>query len=362
MKTLGYKKNTSDVLYRLKTLFKNHDQSRIYASMNIPNKALEEYKKNNIEGNCYYPKPSERILFWDKILRERESLLDDSIPCAYLSEMDQGLYGGIFGGDVRFLCFPSTGLISSMTYPILNNLEELDKLRFDKNNEWYRRYIEQLELFVKGSSNNFGISHLVVLDGLNFIFELIGATKTYMSLIEQPDLVQKAIDFAYNLNIEIQSDFFNRVQLLDNGTFSIEAGWIPGRIVMESVDPFHMTSLEYFEKWGKPTIERIFKKFDGGIIHIHSNGHHLIKAISQIKGIKAISIYNDGASTLTIKDLKLIKKETGSVPLIFELKQIDFEQGLKDHTLTGGVLYKVNEVFDKDCANRLMDKVRDYKV
>ena len=34
-----------------------------------------------------------------------------------LSELDQGLYGGLLGGDVRFLAHPENGWISSMVPP-----------------------------------------------------------------------------------------------------------------------------------------------------------------------------------------------------------------------------------------------------
>ena len=32
---------------------------------------------------------------------------------------------------------------------------------------------------------------------------------------------------------------------------------VPGRIVSESLDPFHMTSVAYFEQWGREPVERI---------------------------------------------------------------------------------------------------------
>ena len=363
MKTLGYKVNTSDTLDRLRSLYENRDHSKIFACMNIPNKHLEEFNKNNIAGICNYPDPSKRILFWDNVLRERINLLDDSIPSAYLSEMDQGLYDGLFGGEVRFLSDSNesnTGWISSRISPIINDLEELNKLKFDKSHKWYKRYINQLEIFIKGGTNKFGISHLILIDGLNFIFELIGATKTYLSLIGKPEFVYKAIDFAFNLNVKIQTDFFNRVPLLDNGTFCDDAEWIPGKVVSESIDPFHMTSVEYFEKWGREPVERIFNKFDGGILHIHGNGRHLLRAVSTIKGLKAIYVCDDRGFPSAFNVLKEIKNKTGSIPLIVEVEQKDFCRDLEEHNLIGGVLYKVNQVTDIEYANQLMGKVRRY--
>lgn len=64
-------------------------------------------------------------------------------------------------------------------------------------------------------------------------------------------------------------------------------GVLAGEIICESVDPFHMTSIDYFEKWGREPIERIFKKYDGGVLHINANGRHLTDAVSTIEGLKA---------------------------------------------------------------------------
>jgi hypothetical protein len=106
-----------------------------------------------------------------------------------------------------------------------------------------------------------------------------------MALDEHPDQVRRAIDLAFDINVRVQDEFFARVPLLDNGTASNMAGWLPGgRIVSESVDPFHMTSVDYFERWGREPVERILRRFDGGVFHLHGNGRHLLEAVCSLPG------------------------------------------------------------------------------
>ena len=69
--------------------------------------------------------------------------------------------------------------------------------------------------------------------------------------------MREAIEFAFQLNVEVQRTFFQHAPLLAGGTCSNMVEWIPGRIVSESVDPFHMTSVDYFEQWGREPVERI---------------------------------------------------------------------------------------------------------
>jgi hypothetical protein len=359
---LSYSPGGSEILGRLRRLYEQRSQDIVLASMQPPSVALKEFAEKNPPGYCEYPDPGERVRFWDAYLRERIPIRDDSIPSAYLSEMDQGLYGGLVGGDVRFLCDADTGWISSMVPPILRDWPEFERLSFSQEHEWFQRYLHQLEIFVEASREKFGISHFILINGLNFVFELVGATNTYLSLFEQPEMVKRAIEFSFDLNLKVQNTFFEKAPLLEGGTCSNMVQWIPGRIISESVDPFHMTSVDYFEQWGRETLERIFAQFDGGVLHIHGNGRHLLEAVSTATGLKAIYLGDDRGFAPAFEILDQLKRRTGDLPLIVSVEFGDFWRALQEHRLMGGVFYQVSRVPDLDSANRGMDLVRRYRV
>jgi hypothetical protein len=362
----SYKPDGYDVLERLRRLYVERDQSIILASMEIPSAALKGMAVTHPAGFCEYPVPRERASFWDARFLGKIDVRDDSIPSAYLSEMDQGLYGGLVGGEARFLSDPDYGWISSMVKPILNDWSEFDQLApfdpDDPHNEWLERYVRQMDIFLEESRGKWGISHFILIDSLNFAYELRGATETYYGVMDHPETMRRVIDYAFDLNVNVQNMFFDRVPLLEGGTCSNFAGWIPGRIVSESIDPFHMTSVEYFEEWGREPAERMFAAFDGGVIHIHGNGRHLLKAASTLKGLRAILLGDDKGFPLAYEILEQVKEQTGEVPLIvFDVGFGEFSQALTEHRLPGGVLYHVKDVPDVDSANRCMDLVRAYK-
>lgn len=362
MNKLKYKANYEDVLQRLKTFYEQRPQDRIYARFDVLSRALRQFRLDHAPGYCDYPNPQARLEFWDKALQEKQNLEDDSLPSAYLSEFDQGLYGGLVGGKVQFMCDPETGWISSMVPPILDSWQEFDGLEIDKKHLWFERYLNQLQIFVNGADEKFGISHFILIDGLNFVFELIGATNTYLSLIETPAMVKKAIDMAYELNLWVQKTFFEHVPLLSGGTFSNVGQWIPGKIVSESVDPFHMTSVDHFEKWGREPIERIFKQFDGGVVHIHGNGRHLLEAVSSIKGLNVMLLADDKGYPPAFEVLPELKARCGDIPLTVKVDFNMFADYLRAGKLPGGVLYNVLNTPDVETANRLVQHVRDYRV
>ncbi len=329
--------------------------------MAVPSMALLQFARAYPPGACGDPDLAERIGFWDGFLRERAAVDDDSMPVAYLSELDQGLYGGLLGADVRFMADPATGWISSMVPPLLKDWSEFDRLRFDPEHPWWRRYLRQLEAFVDGSRGRWGISHFILIDGLNFVFELLGATRTYLSLDEHPEMVRRAIDFAFALNVRVHQTFFETAPSLEGGTFSNFAQWLPGRVVSESIDPYHMTSVAYFERWGREPAERIMTHFDGGVIHVHANGRHLLEAAATLRGLKAMLLADDLGFPPAFEVVEPLKARVGDVPISVFSPYEAFEARLARHALPGGVLYQVKGVPSVEAANRLMDRVRAYR-
>jgi hypothetical protein len=365
MSDLAYKANAGEVIERLRSLYERSAPDRIFATFSVPGagrEALAAFRKTHTEGPCDYPDPADRIEFWDRLLRETTSVEDDSLRYAYLTEMDQGLYGGLLGGDVRFNCNPHTGWISSMVPPLLKGWSEFDRLRFSRSHPWFDRYLAQLRVFAEGARDKFGVCPFVLINGLNFVFELVGATETYTSLLDSPDAVRKAMELGFDVNAAVQDAFFEKVPLFHGGTFSLGCQWIPGRIVMESVDPFHMTSVAYFEEWGRVPLERMFARYDGGEVHLHGNGRHLLEAVSSVKGLKAIQLGDDTGFPKAFEVLRELRARSGDLPLVVGVGFRDFAKTLERHELPGGVLYKVGGAPGADAANQCMEKVRAYRV
>jgi hypothetical protein len=322
---------------------------------------MDRYRAEHSEGYTSYPDPFARARFWDSLLKEKSHCEDDHIPTAYLSEFDQGLYGALVGGEIQFLDDPGTGWISSMVKPMFEDLTRFNPRPFQESHPWFRKYLKQLEVFSNTSENRFGISHFILIDSLNFVFELVGATKSYLSLFEVPDTVREIIDFAFDLNVRVQEAFFAYTPSFLGGTFSNMVQWVPGKVISESVDPFHMTSVEDYEQWGEENVQRMFDHFDGGVLHIHSNGRHLVNAVSRLRGLKAILMLDEKDNPPAFEILPELKQQAGDVPLVVSVDEDIFENHLNKHTLPGGVFYWVNSTKNVDEVNRIMDRVRAYR-
>jgi hypothetical protein len=362
MTALAYKPNALEITSRLRDLYERRAGDRIFARMNVPNETLARFRREHVSGPCDFPDLEERIAFWDRLLAEGAAVEDDAIPSAYLTEMDQGLYGGLVDGEVRFQCDADSGWISSMVVPLWKDWTRFDSLRFDPEHPWFERYTRQLDLFVERANGKFGVSHFILIDTLNFAFELVGATETYMSLETHPEVIRRVIDFAFTLNAAVQDHFFDRAVLFDGGTSSNKASWLPGRVISESIDPYHMMSVAYFERWGREPVERILNRYDGGVLHIHGNGRHLLESAAAIPGVKVIEMGDDKGFPASFDIVDALRARAGDMPLSVIADFGPFVEKLDRHELPGGILYEVQNVPDAASANRCMEKVRAYRV
>lgn len=151
------------------------------------------------------------------------------------------------------------------------------------------------------------------------------------------------------------------VPLLEGGTFGNFAQWLPGRIVSESLAPFHMTSVAYFERWGREPAERILTTFDGGVLYIHGNGRHLLQAAATLRRLKAVLLLDDKGFPLAFDVQGKLKALVGNVPLAVSVDYPRFFERLQRHDLPGGVMYQVQNVPGIAAANRCMELLRAYR-
>jgi hypothetical protein len=128
------------------------------------------------------------------------------------------------------------------------------------------------------------------------------------------------------------------------------------------VDPFHVTSVADFERWGREPIERILDRYDGGVLHVHGNGRHLLEAVSSVRGLKVIEMGDDLGFPPAIEIVEELRTRAGDVPLTVRADYPSFAERLARRALPGGIIYVVRDVPDAPTANRCMEKVRAYRI
>lgn len=360
-KSMLYKKNCTEVFARLSALYGRKGRGRIYATIEIDNPELRDAMAGVADGACDYPDLNDRLAFWDRILRQRADVEDDSIPICYCSELDQGLASGLFGApDVRFVMDRKTGWVSSMASPFLKGLE--GPLALDRGGLWAKRMREQYRLFAAGAKGKFAVAPVCTIEGLNFLIELRGAANAYLDLMDGPAALGPIMDQSIEAARFVNDAYFNTVGLLHGGTPGYAWQWSPGRTIMDSVDAYHMTGEELFHRWGKPYFERLASYYDGSHVHIHANAYRMIPYVAKLKGLVSIHLGDDPYNPPAMDRIWDYDGQRGDVPLIVPAGKEEFRYRMQNHDLPGNVLYLVQGVQHAGEANDMMRMVKEYRI
>lgn len=360
--TLQYKPNAVEVVQRLTSLWGRQARDQIFARIEVPSPALQEFAATHADGETTYPDPHERIDFWDRHLRSEAAVEDDWMPIAYLSEFDEALCAALIGGEMRFMTHAAIGWVSSMSPPCLSDLSGVDDLKIDPDHPVMQRLEAQCRIFAEGARGKFGVAPYIVIDALNFVAETRGMTQAFLDVMDSPEETKRLMQFALELNIFTQERTFDLLDDFMGGAFVNMGSWAPGRCVLFSVDAYHMARPDYFEEWGRPYIQPLLDHFDGGLLHLHSNGRHLLETVSSMPGLQCVMLLDEDWSSRVYDELPEHHQKANGVPLVVMCHWEEFLRDLNAHALLGNVFYRVSGCPSADEANRAMEKVRAYRV
>lgn len=361
MDRLAYKPHGAEIAERLARLWRREAQDEIFARILLPSPALLEFKRTHEDGATTYPDPEERIRFWDAHLEFEGTIEDDWLPIAYLSEFDEGLYAGLCGGEMHYMTHTDVGWISSMCPPCLPDIRDVDDLHIDEDHPLLGLLDRQVALFREGARGKFGVAPFIVIDALNFVAELRGMTQAFEDVMDHPAAVRKMMSFALELNQFVQDRVLDALDTFQGGTFCNMGSWAPGRDILFSVDAYHMAHPDYFEEWGRPYIQSLLDHYDGGLLHLHSNGLHLLPTVRTLNKLVCVYLLDEAWNPPAYERLSEHHQTADGVPLVVSCRYEEFVRDLEAHRLPGNVLYKIREAPSVEAGNRLMEKVRAYR-
>jgi hypothetical protein len=285
--------------------------------------------------------------------RSRESLLDDSIPTARPSNGSSS-YGAFFGAEVQF------GVSGAYSTPILPDIREHRKLRYDFSSGWLKRQIDATEYFARQARGLCGVSIIETMDNLNLAENLMGS-KVYLDLLDHPREVLEFFDFALEFNTRLVKAQRRHLEDYEGGYFDIHEIWVPGQTVWLSIDAWNLVSPEMFRKLGRHHVQTLIDAFGGAWLHLHNQALHLLPEVIRLRHLVGIGILDDPTEPRCFPRLRKIQEITREMPLQINCTRDELELGIREKSLPRNVMYWVDQgVRSVEDANRLMQMVLEY--
>jgi hypothetical protein len=222
------------------------------------------------------------------ILKEGEILNDDIIrgdsPVAAVVPW----LSGMLGAPLRVL--PGNVLGEELNLP----WDRLENISLDRNNPWFKKYIEFIKVLVKRADGLFPVSYTAFRGPSDLIQLLRGASQSIMDFIDEPARATRLLWKVSELFIEITEEAWKYIPLYQGGYFDgMYQLWAPGSIVRLQEDASGLYSPDLYRKYLQPVDRMIAAHFDNSFIHLHSTSMFILKEILEVEELKCFEINND---------------------------------------------------------------------
>lgn len=284
----------------------------------------------------------------ERLLREGETLDDDIIRGASPSQAVPWLCG-MLGGALRIL--PGSILAEERKL----SWREAGSVRLDRENAWFRKYVEFAEVLAQRAQDRFPVSHGTLVGPTDLAAMLRGHGQSVLDLLEQPGEAANLLRRTADIFREVTEAVWQRIPQYHGGYFDAQYSlWAPGSIVRMQEDASALYSPGLYRKFVLPVDRELAGAFDCSFIHLHSTSLFLMDMLLEIDEIRCYEINNDVSGPPVEELIPYFQRiqRAGRPLLIRGSFKADELKGLLDVLEPGG-LYLYIMVEQEEEADRL---------
>jgi hypothetical protein len=232
-----------------------------------------------------------------RLLREGESVDDDLLRGACPTQVAVFFLPGALGCKARILPETILGVEQHLSW------DEALAVRLDRQDPWFRKYLEFAQALVAQSQGLFPVSHAPELGPTDLHAMLRGHNESILDLIDEPEKSAELLARLGEIFCEFTEELWKRVPLFHGGYFdALYSLWSPGPIIRMQEDATAVYSPELYRKYVQPVDRKLASHFASSFIHLHSTSMFLLDAFLEIEEIRCFQINND-ASGPPVKEM-----------------------------------------------------------
>jgi hypothetical protein len=229
-----------------------------------------------------------------RLLREGEVVDDDMIRGACPGQVAIPWLPGIAGCKVRV--FPDSILGEEGRL----SLDEVSRLALDRENPWFRKYVEFGLALVAAAEGRFPVSHSPELGPTDLHALLRGHSQSIIDLMDEPESAAEVLFRLADFFCAVQQEFRTRMPLFHGGYFDAQYSlWSPLPIMRLQEDATAVYSPALYRKFVQPVDRALASRFPCSFMHLHSTSMFLLDAFLEIAEIRCFEINKDALGPST---------------------------------------------------------------
>jgi hypothetical protein len=232
------------------------------------------------------------------------------------------VYTAFHGSELEYM------EVTSYSVPFIKNPEDIDRIRFDKNNPYFRKIEEMTLLALEKCEGRFLVGYTDLHPGMDCVAAWTDPQELCIDLLVNPDMVRKLIRLA-NQHFQEVFDYFDNL-LKSHNQLSVTWMGIPsyGKMHIPSSDFSAMISTELYLEFVHPVTVAEVKPMTHNVYHADGKGvaRH-IDHILQIQEINAIQwVQGMGYDSPIMQWVPLIKKiQAAGKSLVLDIQVNELE-------------------------------------
>ncbi len=240
----------------------------------------------------------------------------------FFPNLGPDVYAAFYGAELEF------GEVTSWSVPLLREWVDVEQLRLDLDNVYFRKLEELTRLALDQCSGKYLVGYTDLHPGLDCAAAWRDPQQLCFDMIDNPDKVNELAERAI-ADFEFIYDHFDKM-LKDHGQLSVSWMGIPsfGRMHIPSCDFSTLISPKFFREFGLPLLEREVQTMSHNIFHVDGRGvaRHL-EAILGVPQVHALQWVQGVGDDLPIMQWLPFLKELQAyrVPLIVDLNKNELD-------------------------------------
>ena len=218
-------------------------------------------------------------------------------------------YTGIPWREAFWGCSVIAGENGFSAKPCIQDIHELENLRFSLDNPWVQKYFEFIKKLNALSAGRFPVGQPIMRGQGDLLGALLGQREFIYALYEEPAAVrkfnEKALDAFFLVNEEmhkINPPFLGGTSI---GFYHI---WAPGKCIWYQEDSCAFLSPDLYKEFLLETEKRICTEYDYTLVHLHPSSFYILDAMLTNKKLGVVEINKDIGGPNVMEMLPQYKK------------------------------------------------------
>lgn len=181
-----------------------------------------------------------------------------------------------------------------VSHKVLDDVEDLEGLTFDKNNAWSQKYLEFCEKITAMADGRFTVGQPILRGVTDTVGSLIGQSELIWATMEEHDIMKASFDTVVKAQRWLIDEMYKRIKPFHGGyCFGFYHVWAPEKVIWYQEDLSALLSPVQYDEYLFDTANAYIEGYNYSLVHLHPASFFNLDRMIKVPNLKAIQVNKD---------------------------------------------------------------------